>query len=1702
MKRASLNHVYRTIWSQVLRTWVVVAENVRGRGKSRSCKLVVAGLSLAVGTAAQAMPTGGQVVAGAGNISQSGAVTTVTQTSQNMSANWQGFNVASSETVNFVQPTASAIAVNRIFDTNGTQILGHLNANGQVYLINPNGILFGPGAQVNVGGLVASTLDLNDASLNSAARTFSGNGMGSVINQGTINGAYVALLGKHVSNQGTITSPQGAVALGAGSAATLTFSGSSLVHMQVDQSVLDSQAENGGLIRADGGMVVMAAGARDALLASVVNNAGVIEAHSVENHDGSITLQGGAAAGTTRVSGTLDASNSSGKGGAVTVLGNNVQLAPSAQIDVSGATGGGVTYVGGGARGEDPSMSNAANTTVDAGAAIHADATQHGDGGNIVLWGDTLSTAATLTARGGVQGGNGGLVETSGHLIDIAGSNVQTASPMGAGGTWLLDPLNVTIGTAATTGVTSNPNPGGGTTSPNTTTSQVKASDIVAALNAGNSVVVKTTGTTGAQTGSITVTAPIAMTATPASTPTLTLDAAGSINVTAAITSTGSAMNLTMNAAGATVIGQTIDTNGGAVSITSNTTSGHGIDILSGAGIKGGSVSLIGTTSGSGTGITGVHIQGPIEATAGNVVLTGTATGAATWGINVGGSITATGSVTLTGNSSSSTGVIDNNLLNTYAVKGDSVVVNGNVGAGSIAAGVRLTNITATGTGGVTINGDSAAVSGVQVDNISSPNGAIKITGKTSSASTSAAGVETGSAGATISGKSVDILGTATDAGIGVSLSAAANSTITATGGTLNIKGINNSSTGTTSQAGVLLQKTTTLSSTAGTTLTGEMGSTQTSGGAVRSYGNATLVLNGAGDTLLTDDATSGTSIGVLNGGTITNNGTGDLTFTSLKNNVSNTGSISNGANDLVMAAGTTYAANTNFAAAGEVVSSGAITNSGAAKVTVYSGSYTMGTTTVQNGKTNFNSTINGVKPYLNAGSGWYRYNTAYADAPSATGTIGDGKNYIMFRQQPTATLTAGSTTKVYGTADPTAPTFAVTGNKNQDTGTQIAGGGTLTRANAGTIAGENVGTYDYSGGLSQIGYALNFSGTPKLTITPAPLTVTPNDGQSKVYGQLDPTLTYGLAGLISTTVDGVTLNDTAAGVLGGALSRTAGNNVGSYAINQGSLALTSTGAGTGSNYTLVFTAGKNFAITPAVLTLTAAPSTKTFDGNTVAAATPTVTGLVGSDTVTGASEVYDTQNVGTGKTLTVGAGYTINDGNGGNNYTVNIVNSTNGTITPAILTITATSNTKVYDGNNVATATPTVSGLVGSDTVTGVTEVYADKNAGTGKTLTVNGGYTINDGNGGNNYAVNIVNSTTGVITPAVLTITATPNSSKAYDGTIAAAGAPGVAGLVGSDSISGVTQVYDNRNAGTGKALTIGRGYVISDGNGGNNYTVDVVNSMTGAITPVALTITVSPSTKVYDGTTAATGTPTVAGLVGGDTVSGLAAAYDNQNVGSGKTMTLGSYVINDGNGGSNYTVTTLGNNAGVITPATLTYTAAPVRLSTGDAPAGLSGKLSGFAAGETQDTATSGALSWITPATSASPVGRYAINGSGLSAGNYVFVQNPSNATALTLIDTSIVLDLSDLLNLAANTQPRFDPSTAITKVDEIMGLPAVLTPTGTFATNEGNRDDAFLYGADDRVVIDSVKHLRTNGPKLEVINGGIKMPGDIVAAVTGK
>ena len=316
--------------------------------------------------APNALPTGGQITAGSGTISQSGSNMTVNQLTDKMIANWQTFNIGANAGVTFQQPGFSSMALNRILGQDPSQIYGRLTSNGQVFLLNPAGVIFGTGSQVNVGGIVASTLNMTDADFLAGKYNFTSTGTpGSILNQGNITtapGGVVAFISQNVRNEGTITAPQGTVALAAGDAVGLDFAGDGLINVNVSQSAVNALVENKGLIKADGGMVVMTAKAADALLATVVNNEGIIEAKGITEKNGVIMLDGGDS-GLTQVSGTLDASSAVGQGGTVKVLGQYVGLYDSAKIDVSGATGGGTILIGGNYQGKGPEANATAYTS-------------------------------------------------------------------------------------------------------------------------------------------------------------------------------------------------------------------------------------------------------------------------------------------------------------------------------------------------------------------------------------------------------------------------------------------------------------------------------------------------------------------------------------------------------------------------------------------------------------------------------------------------------------------------------------------------------------------------------------------------------------------------------------------------------------------------------------------------------------------------------------------------------------------------------------------------------------------------------------------------------------------------------------------------------------------------------------------------------------------------------------------------------------------------------------------------------------------------------------------------------------------------------------------------------------------------------------------------------------------------------------------
>ncbi len=448
-------------------------------------------------TPAVANPAGGTVTTGSATISSPSAKqTNVDQTSEGVVIDWSSFNIGRSQTTNFVQPNAQAIAINRIGGSNPAQILGTLDANGRVVLIDGNGIAFGRNSQVNVGSLIATTTGGSDSDLLAGKFTKAGNQNASVVNRGTITaagGGTVALVAPNVTNRGTVQAKLGTVSLGAANAFTVDFAGDGLVSFAAQGDVNGkAQVTNAGTL--SGANVSMTARAAEGVATGVVNVRGTIQAQGAHNVGGTIVLDAGDG-------GSIDVSHAS--------------------LNASGAKGGGTVTIGGW---------NQSSVVVDKHSIVNVSATKSGNGGTIDVTAAATSFRGQALASGGAQSGNGGNIETSGHVLDVNGAWISATAAHGATGNWLLDPENVTISTAAssTDSCTSD------LCTPTGDNSVLNVTTLENALAKANVTV--TTGSTGSQAGDITVLAPLTWSAH-----ILTLDAYHSIDVDATISATNTA---------------------------------------------------------------------------------------------------------------------------------------------------------------------------------------------------------------------------------------------------------------------------------------------------------------------------------------------------------------------------------------------------------------------------------------------------------------------------------------------------------------------------------------------------------------------------------------------------------------------------------------------------------------------------------------------------------------------------------------------------------------------------------------------------------------------------------------------------------------------------------------------------------------------------------------------------------------------------------------------------------------------------------------------------------------------------------------------------------------------------------------------------------------------------------------------------------
>ena len=356
------------------------------------------------------LPTDGRLVGGQASIAKQGSVMDITQTSSRAAITWNAFDIGSGATVNISQPDASSVLANQVLSSDPSQIFGQLNANGQVFLTNPNGVYFAPGASVNVGGLVATTNTINAADFMAGITTFEGDGSAaSVVNEGNLQatlGGYIALMAPTVRNDGVIIAKMGSIVLAAGSQYVLEFSGASLDAVAVSPAEIDTLVSNGNAIYAPGGRIILSAQAARHIQSGVVGNTGVIEATGFSSNGGVISLTASHnifAGGTIRADSEGHSALTGNDGGVVSIIADLGNL--DSHTDVTGL----------------------------------------------------------ISAQGSSLGGNGGIIETSGSHVKVADSAlVSTLASNGNAGTWTIDPDGFTIsadggdmsGTAVTSALT------------------------------------------------------------------------------------------------------------------------------------------------------------------------------------------------------------------------------------------------------------------------------------------------------------------------------------------------------------------------------------------------------------------------------------------------------------------------------------------------------------------------------------------------------------------------------------------------------------------------------------------------------------------------------------------------------------------------------------------------------------------------------------------------------------------------------------------------------------------------------------------------------------------------------------------------------------------------------------------------------------------------------------------------------------------------------------------------------------------------------------------------------------------------------------------------------------------------------------------------------------------------------------------------
>ncbi len=1553
-----MNHYYRLVFNHSAQMWQAVAEFAKAHGKSKEVsrgkinvttilpKLKKLAICIALGQVFAApsivygLPSDADVKFGQASFQTNGNHLIINQGSRQLITNWQSFGIASNETVNLLQPN-QGVALFRVIGSEASQIYGNLTATGSLFLVNSNGVLFGQSAQVDVGSLVATSMNISNADFLGGRYQFNASdNTGSVVNRGVIkalDGGYIVMLGNEVNNSGKLIANHGSVVLGSAQSAILDFYGNGLVKAKLSGDALNALVEQSGTIQADGGSLQLATNSRS----SAVNVSGLVQANALVERNGVIRLEGGANAKVS-VSGTLSTTgNQTGtKGGSIQVTGEQVALFKGATLDASGDSGGGKVLVGGDYKGNNAQVYNARTTYIAPGANIDVSAKHKGDGGKAIVWADSSTRYyGNILAKGGADGGNGGFAEVSGkQYLDFAGK-ADLSAMHGQGGNLLLDPLNIILTTADanTTGFT----PPADITQAFTddaglnSTFNVNAGGSFAGIAAGSTITLQATN-------NITVsTAFNVATATGNANNSLVLQANNNIAVNAAVTTSGT---------GAITMQADADNNGiGNLAIGANITSQAGGISLSGANITR-TVGNIATT-GAGNADAGdisITSAGATNLGAGTVTANGGAASAGNNGRNGGAIIINTGGYTGTG------------AITASGSNGNAANTNGgNAGSISITSSNSVSMGTASASGGNagTGNGNSGSAGIISINNSSA--GAV-----TSGALNSRVGVAIGT-------------GTGGNAG---SITIANSASGSLTTGAITTSGNNNSNGN-----GGNIQ----LSTTTGNIATGAIAS---SGGTVRT-GNAgknagTVTINSGGTFTGTSIAASGSGgLGTnQNGGNAANisiNANGGISTTAVatsggnatatNGNGGNAGSVdltNNGGGNVTTTTITARTGNARGTGVGGVAGAINIINNAVGGNITTTGLTTQGATLGHGGNINLsalgNASVNGA--IISAGG------------TSLTGNAG--------RNAGVLSISAGG--DVIAGAITSSGSAGLGINQNGGTGgavTFAAGAGnTITHSSITTSGGARTGT-----GVGGNGGNINVNGNALLSANTT-MTATVGTG-GLTSGNINFAGTINSSGANRTLAINTTGATTLSGTVGNTLALTSltTNAGGTTAINGGSVTTTGVqtyrdavtlGAATNlttTNSAITFSnsvnaSGNALAMSTGSGNITATNASNNFasvaigsannvslrDANAIVLGASDLTGnynlqTAGAVTQTGAIEV------GGATIINAGVANNVTLNNMANNFNtvaitsgrdVNLVDSNALFLnTSSVRTMTAQtlSDNLTLLGNITATGTGsgTSINLVSAQNFLNPTNRNLTAGAGS-RWLTYSTDPTADTRGAGLISSSNFKQYNTGfpgtisgtgngfVYTVApIITVSLAGTATKVYDGnTSAPIGSLniGQSGAIDGDIVNLSTlssATYGDKNANTGKTVTSNTLSIVGATNAGKpvfGYTLasPTASSNLGTVTQRAITVSAATDTKTYDGNTTSAGAPIVTSgsIVAGDT-GAFNQAFDNKNAGANKTLTATGNV-SDGNGGSNYAVTFAANNTGLIDQASLTITA----------------------------------------------------------------------------------------------------------------------------------------------------------------------------------